>query len=95
MFISIEYSPDDFDVVKLPDCRNYEIEQLQNDFFSWMFNKNNNHKYWRYSKGQKIYCEYDTNAFIEWLNNTIFLKSNEKAMIYLNKNVSTSAIIVF
>lgn len=33
MFISIEYSPDDFDVVKLPDCRNYEIEQLQNDFF--------------------------------------------------------------
>ena len=57
--------------------------------------KNNNHKYWRYSKGQKIYCEYDTNAFIEWLNNTIFLKSNEKAMIYLNKNVSTSAIIVF
>lgn len=33
MFVRIEYSQNDFDVVKLPSCKQLSIIQLQNDFF--------------------------------------------------------------
>ena len=32
-------------------------------FFDWLFDKNNNHKYWIIVQGEKVACEYGTQAF--------------------------------
>lgn len=69
------------DVIIVPD--NVEnIEEIQLDFFKWLFDKKNNHKYWVYEDGEKKYCSYGVDAFVEWLNCTVLKNSVEKASIF-------------
>ena len=58
-----------------------DIEELQNNFFRWLFDKKNDHQYWVIVNGEKKMCKYGTQAFIEWINNTILLESIEKSYI--------------
>jgi len=69
------------DIISIPNYTFKEIEQKQQEFFKWLFDKNNNHKYWKKINGVKSYCDYDVDAFIEWLNNNIFCNSFNKAQV--------------
>lgn len=40
------------DIIYLPDLES-GVDELQEEFFKWMFNKNNNHKYWIIADGEK------------------------------------------
>lgn len=81
MLINIFYDeePEIADIIELPE--DLDVEQLERDFLSWMFNKNNNHKYWVYENGIKQYCSYGTSAFVEWMNLFIFNNDERKARI--------------
>lgn len=68
------------DIVYIPDTI-INIEEIQNDFFKWLFDKNNDHPYWIVVNGEKKACKYGTQAFIEWINNTILLEKVEKSHI--------------
>lgn len=66
------------DIVYIPDMiRN--IEELQEEFFTWLFDKNNDHPYWIIDNGKKVACKYGTPAFLEWLNNTILSGKGDKS----------------
>jgi hypothetical protein len=52
-------------------------------FFNWLFDKSNNHKHWVYINGEKKYCSYRLEAFIEWLNK-INLKGTDQRSFYLD-----------
>ncbi len=74
------------DIIEVP-YNIFELEKIQSDFFKWIFDKNINHKYWIIENGEKKYCSYGTDAFIDWLNDTILRDNNEKAYI-LKSNTS-------
>ena len=52
---------------------------MVNEFFKWMFDKTNDHKYWVIEDGQKKYCSYATEAFGDWLNQ--FITREERTTI--------------
>ena len=68
------------DIVYIPKTI-FDIEELQNNFFRWLFDKKNDHQYWVIVNGEKKMRKYGTQAFIEWINNTILLESIEKSYI--------------
>ena len=68
------------DIVYLPNIK-MDIEMLQEHFLEWMFDKKNNHKYWVTINSEKVYCQYGSQAFVEWLNQYIVYHSREKAYI--------------
>lgn len=57
-------------------------------FFRWVFDKNNNRKYWNVVNGENKVCKYGTKAFIDWINNMILLKEVDKPYI-INENAKT------
>lgn len=82
----------------IPDVPRINIEQKQEEFFKWLFNKSNDHKYWRLIDGEKKYCEYNVEAFIEWLNENIFKNIDCKAEILskgTDEYTSDSQILYF
>ncbi|MGF6907927.1 hypothetical protein [Fusobacterium sp. PH5-44] len=61
---------EDIDIVEVSENIN-NLEEIQEIFFKWLFNKNENHKYWVIENEIKKYCSYDSEAFIEWFNNNL------------------------
>ncbi|MBO4863522.1 MAG: hypothetical protein J5517_04110 [Eubacterium sp.] len=68
------------DIIYLPDL-GFSIDDLKEDFFKWMFNKNIDHKYWIIVDGEKKACKYGVDAFIDWFNNTYLPDNKDKAYI--------------
>lgn len=96
MYIRVEYEDSNtFDVIYIPKHISEIIIGLQGEFFKWLFDKKNNHPYWRYINHEKAYCEYDTNAFIKWINERILHDSSEKAFICGNKELNCQNTIFF
>ena len=67
------------DVIEVPDKIIEQLNSIQRDFLSWMFDKSSNHKYWVIENGIKRYCAYSTEAFVEWLNENVL--NNEQATL--------------
>ena len=70
------------DIIYLPDL-GLSVDDLQEKFFNWLFDRNNNHKYWIMVDGEKKACKYGVDAFIEWFNN-IYINNNS-VMAYMIK----------
>lgn len=68
------------DIIYIPNTI-LDIKELQNNFFRWLFDKNNDHQYWIIVNGEKKMCRYGTQAFIDWINNVILLKHYDKSYI--------------
>lgn len=68
------------DIIYLPDI-GLNIDDLQEAFFKWLFNKNNNHKYWIIVNGEKKACKYGVDAFIDWFNHIYISDNSVKAYI--------------
>lgn len=71
----------DFDIIDLPSSLLENLNEFQNNFYKWLFNKKNDHDYWVYKDGEKAYCSYRSDAFIFWLNNIVLKNSIDKARI--------------
>ena len=89
MVINVFYDDDVnyVDIIFIPDYIGKDIEDLQEDFFDWLFDENNNHKYWIIVQGEKVACEYGTQAFVDWINNKLFKGKKEKVYI-IKKNAT-------
>ena len=68
------------DIIYLPDI-GLRVDDLQEAFFKWLFNKNNNHKYWIIVNGEKKACKYGVDAFIDWFNHIYISDNSVKAYI--------------
>lgn len=87
------------DIIDIPERIFQDIEDLQQSFFKWIFNKSNDHKYWVLGdNGEKIYCSYCVDAFIEWLNEYTIHDMEEKArcvQMNVEKVLNNKPIIYF
>ncbi len=82
----------ELDVIDIPQFVLQDINNIQQMFFDWLFNKNNNHDYWVRIGDVKKYCSYRSEAFIEWLNSYYLVESKEKALCVsqYEKNIELS-----
>lgn len=87
MFVNIFYDDEgkDADIIELPELVIDDLEELQERFLRWMFDKKNKHQYWR-TEGNRKYCVYDSEAFVEWINK-MYLESDKEVAKVLTKNV--------
>jgi len=74
------------DIIYIPDIIE-DIEGVQDSFFSWLFDKQIDHKYWVIVNSEKKYCQYGTQAFVNWLNQYVIDDSSEKAY-FISENDS-------
>jgi len=100
MFLYAKYNEDDefSDVIYVPDNPHIDVELKQDMFFKWLFDKSHDHEYWKFIDGNKMYCEYDAEAFVKWLNEDIYAKFSEKAKVVkkrTSEEVSDSKILIF
>ena len=74
------------DIIYLPDV-GLNVYKLQEKFFKWMFDKNNNHKYWIIVDGEKKACKYGIDAFVDWINGEYSFNDN---IAYIIKENATN-----
>lgn len=67
MIIEAFFDDDDHEFLDISLSDFYKVEEYQSEFFSWLFDKNNDHKYWVVFNGHKIGCDYGIEAFIDWI----------------------------
>ena len=68
------------DIISVPDL-GLSVNALQEEFFKWLFDKNNNHRYWIIVDGEKKACKYGIDAFIYWFNHVYLSDDSDKAYI--------------
>ena len=69
MIMNVYYDdPYDCDLIDISISSNQNVEKLQQLFFEWLFNENNDHEDWIVENGAKKGCDYDANAFVQWIN---------------------------
>ena len=92
-----EENADSDTYIYIPDNPGLDIAQKQEEFFRWLFDKNNHHQYWRIVDGQKRYCEYNIDAFVLWLNEQVFNDMEEKARVLeaLSEDCSLISVILY
>ena len=73
------------DVIWIPQSIT-NIEKLQIDFFEWLFDKKNNHKYWIIVNNEKKYCNYGVDAFVDWINSNVLIDEKDKARVILRNS---------
>lgn len=88
MLVNILYDEtgQDADIADLPERFADSLEKVQEEFFRWLFNKDNDHGYWVIEDGEKKYCSYDSEAFVSWLNDYQLAKGEPEASV-VEKNV--------
>ena len=83
MLVNISFEDEEHleyvDIINMPDEIAGNLDEVVNEFLKWMFDKTNDHKYWIIEDGQKKYCSYATEAFVDWLNQ--FITKEEKTTI--------------
>ncbi len=75
----------DADLIDVPQTVIDHKDALRGKFLSWLYDKNNRHKYWtcfKDSSGKKSWglC-YRSDAFVEWLNKKVLKTSAHKAAV--------------
>lgn len=70
------------DIIMIPDEIGTKIKKYQNLFDKWIYDKSNNHGHWIYQGKQKMAVSFDTNTFVEYLNEVHLKDKMEKAIIY-------------
>jgi len=71
----------DADIIDCPEDIIDNLIEYGDKFTSWLFDKKNNHSYWRYKNGEKFGCCYRSEAYVEWLNTFIFNNSLNKVIV--------------
>ncbi|WP_075617943.1 hypothetical protein [Paenisporosarcina indica] len=71
------------------------IRQLQDEFFEWLFDRNNNHKYWKYDEETGYIVNYDAEALVYWLNHIRFKKGKRVAALIAHPTISPKKKIEF
>ena len=85
MLVNVIYEMD-FDIIDVPDSIANNINDIQQEFFNWLFDESNDHGYWIISNGIKC-CAYGTKEFVKWINDNLAYESDEKAKI-ISRNLT-------
>ena len=73
------------DLIIVPDSIAQNIHSIRMEFDKWLYDKSNNHDYWVYINGKKKAVSFDSNAFVDYLNNIHLVNNKEKSYIIQKK----------
>lgn len=71
----------DADIIECPDWIVTDLKLYQQSFDEWLFDKKNDHPYWKYKDGEKYGCSYRSSAFVDWLNRFVLYSDSEKSSV--------------
>ena len=69
------------DIIELPDVPRIDLNVTYQRFDKWLFDKRNRHPYWIYENGRRLGVAKHPEAFVDWLNKTVYLDPKAKATI--------------
>jgi len=70
-----------------------QIDELREEFLSWLYNEENDHEFWTYHDGVKYGVNYRASAFVYWINNIKYL--DEKVSLTADKHETIYKRITF
>ncbi|MDX8367312.1 hypothetical protein [Cytobacillus sp. IB215665] len=88
MIIEVDYFQHK-DYILVPVEVGENIDKIQDKFNAWIYDKNNDHKYWIYRNGIKDGLLINTEGLVYWLNNH-YLNNTQETVV---KVESTPEII--
>ena len=94
MIIEVSLGPDT-QYVRCLSKVGRNIAQLQMEFFDWLFDRNNDHKYWVYDEEAGYIVNYDAEALVYWLNHVRLKKGKRVATLIDKPNISPKKKIEF
>lgn len=62
-----------------------DIKKYVSKFDKWIYNKSNDHPYWIYKEGKKYAVSFDSDAFINWLNEFVLIDCDKAFIVERNK----------
>jgi len=81
MKLIINFGPD-CDTVDVPEIVIEKLRDYDIQFQKWLCDKSIDHDYWVYDEeGEKVGCQFRSEAFVEWLNVYPLKNSPEKAKV--------------
>jgi len=101
LFVKIEFEYEkDTVYIRCPAKVGRNIRQLQQDFFRWLYDRNNDHPFWvsfgvDEDGNEEFGLSYDEDAFIYWLNNVRFNKGKKVAVQIKNPKFLPKKTISF
>ena len=79
-----------FDLIEVPDKVAQDIDKVCSKFDKWLCDKSNNHNYWIYIDGRKKGLCFESEAFLDYLNNVYLIDDKEKARLVQKRVESVS-----
>ena len=84
ILLNVEYR---YSLVSVPTAIADSAKAYQDDFFKWLYDKNNDHGYWHelpeadwVDGDHRLGLRYGGDAFVKWLNELVLHESEEKAV---------------
>ncbi len=78
--VALEYTYNT-DIISVPECIANELKKIQALFDEWLYDKNNDHGCWIIQNGEKMAISFETQDFINFLNNHVLSNSDMKAFV--------------
>ena len=78
------------DLIEVPDKVAQDIDKVRSKFYKWLSDKSNDHNYWIYINGRKNGLCYNSEAFLDYLNNVYLKDDKEKARLVQKRVESVS-----
>lgn len=73
----------------VPDMIADNLMKYINDFFDWLYDKNNDHGYWIHlPNSSDLGVCYTEEAFIKWINDFIIIDSEKSVLIEIKESLS-------
>ena len=80
MYIALQYTYY-VDVIYVPTPLGKKIKSIQNLFDEWLYDKTNDHGNWVIIDGEKVAVSFDSNTFIEYINEYHLTDGEGKAYV--------------
>ena len=68
----------DTDIIKVPKEYGTDAKKLQDQFDKWLYDKNNDHGFWISKKGKYSGVTFNSDSFVDYLNNHVREEGWEK-----------------
>ncbi|MCA1063753.1 hypothetical protein QTG56_00785 [Rossellomorea sp. AcN35-11] len=95
MIIKIDFGDDFIQYISCSAKVGRKINNIQEDFLSWIFDKEKNTTYWTIENGERMHPAYDAEALVEWLNNVRFKRGKAKAKLIKETHLSVKKSVYF
>lgn len=83
------------DLIEVPDIIEKDIKLIQRKFDKWLYNKDIDHSCWTIRDGKKIAVSFDSQDFVDFINNLFSDFSTAKIVKHNIDNIPDNISILY